>query len=120
VSPVPDDRDDCPNVPGPASNKGCPTDRDGDGVPDNLDKCPDIPGRIVNAGCPDPDRDKDGVPDDEDNCPDVPGPVGPPTTAARRQRLVRLPRSRTHLLRPRLRLQGRRPKPKRTSTNGPS
>lgn len=72
---VPDGRDDCPNVPGPASNNGCPVDTDGDGVIDDEDACPTIPGPAENNGCPyGLDTDKDGVPDSEDECPTVPGP----------------------------------------------
>jgi OOP family OmpA-OmpF porin len=48
---VPDDRDRCPDTPGPAELDGCP-DRDGDGIPDVEDKCPDQPGPAVNDGCP--------------------------------------------------------------------
>ena len=73
---VPDIDDLCPEVPGPASNHGCPimSDRDGDGVPDDIDRCPDQPGPKENFGCPWPDRDGDGVPDKDDKCPDQPGP----------------------------------------------
>ena len=74
---VPDIDDLCPEVPGPASNHGCPvmTDRDADGVPDDIDRCPDVPGPKENFGCPWADRDGDGVPDKDDKCPDVPGPA---------------------------------------------
>ena len=74
---VPDIDDLCPEVPGPASNHGCPvmSDRDGDGVPDDIDRCPDQPGPKENFGCPWGDRDGDGVLDNVDKCPDVPGPV---------------------------------------------
>ena len=74
---VPDIDDLCPDVPGPASNHGCPVfaDKDGDGVPDDIDRCPDVPGPKENFGCPWPDRDGDGVPDNKDMCPDVPGPA---------------------------------------------
>ena len=51
---VPNSRDLCPKVPGPAELDGCP-DRDGDGIPDREDKCPDEPGPPENAGCPLPD-----------------------------------------------------------------
>jgi len=73
---VPDIDDLCPEVPGPASNHGCPvfSDKDGDGVPDDIDRCPDVPGPPENFGCPWPDRDHDGVPDKDDECPDEPGP----------------------------------------------
>jgi outer membrane protein OmpA-like peptidoglycan-associated protein len=68
---VPDDRDRCPNDPGPAALEGCP-DRDGDGIPDYLDRCPDEKGPRELEGCP--DRDGDGVPDYMDRCPDEKGP----------------------------------------------
>jgi outer membrane protein OmpA-like peptidoglycan-associated protein len=55
------------------NGKGCPIDRDGDGVPDYLDKCPTVFGSITLDGCP--DRDHDYVADNEDACPDVPGLV---------------------------------------------
>jgi hypothetical protein len=75
---VPNDQDECPNRPGPASNDGCPAggddDRDGDGVPDSEDECPSVPGPPSNDGCP-IDTDGDGIPDDEDACPTVPGPA---------------------------------------------
>ena len=73
---VPDVEDFCPEVPGPASNHGCPLsgDRDRDGIPDDIDRCPDQPGPKENFGCPWPDRDRDGVPDKDDRCPDEPGP----------------------------------------------
>jgi OOP family OmpA-OmpF porin len=75
--------DRCPNIPGPASNFGCPvpqaTDKDGDGVPDELDKCPDQPedkdGFQDEDGCPDPDNDGDGLVDAVDRCPNVAGPI---------------------------------------------
>jgi len=68
---VPDDRDLCPDDPGPAALGGCP-DRDGDGIPDILDRCPDEKGPRELEGCP--DRDGDGVPDYMDRCPDEKGP----------------------------------------------
>jgi len=73
---VPDVEDFCPEVPGPASNHGCPLggDRDRDGVADDIDRCPDQPGPKENFGCPWPDRDRDGVADKDDRCPDEPGP----------------------------------------------
>ncbi|MFT7621052.1 MAG: outer membrane protein OmpA-like peptidoglycan-associated protein [Myxococcota bacterium] len=92
-----DDEDNCPDVPGVASAKGCP-DKDGDGFQDSVDKCPDVPGVESAKGCPDkdgdtlqdsvdrcpnvagpvenkgcPDRDGDGILDPDDTCPDVPG-----------------------------------------------
>ena len=73
---VPDVEDFCPEVPGPASNNGCPLsgDRDRDGISDDIDRCPDQPGPKENFGCPWPDRDRDGVADKDDRCPDEPGP----------------------------------------------
>jgi outer membrane protein OmpA-like peptidoglycan-associated protein len=73
---VPDVEDYCPEVPGPASNHGCPLsgDRDRDGITDDIDRCPDQPGPKENFGCPWPDRDRDGVADKDDRCPDEPGP----------------------------------------------
>jgi OOP family OmpA-OmpF porin len=71
---VPDADDACPDVPGPASQKGCPNpDTDGDGVPNAVDQCPTEPGKPELDGCP--DRDGDDVPDREDRCPDQPGPA---------------------------------------------
>lgn len=78
------DKDDqCPSLPGPVENKGCPLaapkDRDGDGILDPSDKCIDQPedfdGFQDEDGCPDPDNDADGVSDERDDCPMVPGPV---------------------------------------------
>lgn len=69
---IPDDEDDCPNVPGLAEFNGCP-DTDGDGIPDHLDLCPDIAGPASGKGCP--DSDGDGVIDPEDECPNLPGPA---------------------------------------------
>jgi hypothetical protein len=74
---IPNDRDDCPGQPGPASNDGCPLggddDRDNDGVPNDEDECPNTPGPPSNDGCP-LDTDGDGVLDTDDACPTVPGP----------------------------------------------
>jgi len=76
---VPDDRDRCPDVPGPRELDGCPPvpqdafDRDGDGVPDAEDRCPDVKGPRDLEGCP--DEDGDGVPDIDDKCPKEPGPA---------------------------------------------
>lgn len=70
---LPDSRDKCPELWGPAVSGGCPTDRDGDGVYDHNDRCVDVAGPAVLAGCPETDMDDDGVPDDEDDCPFVPG-----------------------------------------------
>ena len=72
---VPDATDKCPNEPGPASNQGCPVDTDKDGVPDSKDKCPNEPGPASNDGCPVKDADNDGVPDAQDNCPNEAGPA---------------------------------------------
>jgi OmpA-OmpF porin, OOP family len=76
-----DFEDECPDVPGLVSLRGCPppADRDGDGVLDDEDACPDTAGvrteDPATNGCPPPasDRDGDGVPDTDDACPDTPG-----------------------------------------------
>ncbi|MFT5433714.1 MAG: OOP family OmpA-OmpF porin, partial [Myxococcota bacterium] len=68
---IPDDRDDCPDVAGVESAKGCP-DRDGDGIKDSADACPDKAGPVATQGCP--DRDNDGIKDSADRCPDNKGP----------------------------------------------
>ena len=62
--------DQCPGVYG--ENQGCPPDSDGDGTADSSDQCPNVPGDVTNKGCPLSDRDGDGVPDDQDLCPDEP------------------------------------------------
>ncbi|MDX2161412.1 MAG: thrombospondin type 3 repeat-containing protein [bacterium] len=63
---IADIRDNCPFVPGPFSNRGCPletpvpsaasapsvADRDSDGVPDFVDNCPDQVGTGFTGGCP--------------------------------------------------------------------
>ena len=65
-----DRHDECPTVPGPIENRGCPWgDTDNDGVLDKDDKCPDVPGPVENEGCPWKDTDGDGVPDKDDKCP---------------------------------------------------
>jgi hypothetical protein len=69
---VPDDEDECPNIPGLAATKGCP-DSDGDGIPDHLDDCPTIAGLAQFKGCP--DSDLDGIPDNKDVCPYEAGPA---------------------------------------------
>ena len=78
------DKDDqCPSLPGPVENKGCPVeapkDRDGDGVLDPNDKCIDQPEDKDNFqdddGCPDPDNDNDGLMDSADKCPNEVGPI---------------------------------------------
>lgn len=67
-----DAEDDCPDVAGLASLKGCP-DKDGDGLTDAKDKCPDVAGLARYQGCPIPDTDKDGINDENDKCVTVPG-----------------------------------------------
>jgi outer membrane protein OmpA-like peptidoglycan-associated protein len=68
----PDDRDQCPDVPGVAPD-GCPLlDSDGDGFLDVDDQCPDVPG-VAPDGCPPPDSDGDGFLDPDDQCPNEPG-----------------------------------------------
>jgi outer membrane protein OmpA-like peptidoglycan-associated protein len=76
---IPDDKDACPDIPGPEKFLGCP-DRDGDEIADNVDRCPDVPedrdGNADEDGCPEEeDRDGDGILDQKDECPDVPGPI---------------------------------------------
>jgi OmpA-OmpF porin, OOP family len=52
-------------------------DKDGDGVPDDRDECPDLPedrdGVQDADGCPEDDADGDGILDTQDACPLVPG-----------------------------------------------
>lgn len=67
-----DSLDNCPDVAGIASLKGCP-DRDGDGITDADDKCPDVAGLARYNGCPIPDTDGDGINDEADKCPSVAG-----------------------------------------------
>jgi OmpA-OmpF porin, OOP family len=50
-------------------------DEDGDGIPDDADDCPEIPGPQDNDGCPEEDNDNDGIPDDKDKCPNAPETV---------------------------------------------
>jgi outer membrane protein OmpA-like peptidoglycan-associated protein len=69
---IPDNEDECPNIPGPKSTKGCP-DSDGDGIPDHLDDCPVTAGLEQFKGCPDTDH--DGIPDNKDVCPYDAGPA---------------------------------------------
>ena len=68
-------KDNCPNTPaGVAVDKnGCPLDRDHDGVADYIDDCADVAGLASLRGCP--DKDQDGIADKEDRCPDVFGSV---------------------------------------------
>jgi len=67
-----DTEDQCPDVAGLASLKGCP-DHDGDGIADINDKCPDMAGTAKYSGCPIPDTDKDAINDEEDRCPNLAG-----------------------------------------------
>ncbi|MDR1582441.1 MAG: thrombospondin type 3 repeat-containing protein [Prevotellaceae bacterium] len=69
---IPDNEDECPNIPGLAITKGCP-DNDGDKIPDHQDDCPTIFGLEQYKGCP--DSDLDGIPDNKDVCPYEAGPV---------------------------------------------
>lgn len=48
-------------------------DTDGDLVPDDVDECPNVPGTV--NGCPPPDTDIDGIYDEDDNCPTVANPL---------------------------------------------
>jgi OmpA-OmpF porin, OOP family len=84
---IPDDEDECPELPedrdGFEDEDGCPDfDDDDDGVPDDMDRCPgeveDADGFEDDDGCPDPDNDGDGVLDGDDACPDERGPPGGP------------------------------------------
>lgn len=78
---IPDDKDECPDVPGDVALKGCPDrddpmgDIDNDGVLNPADKCPDKGGPSWNKGCPvsDIDADGDGFPDKVDDCPYLKG-----------------------------------------------
>ncbi len=64
-----DKHDDCPDIPGPKENGGCPwEDEDEDGILDNVDKCPKEAGPEENNGCPWTDTDGDGVFDKDDIC----------------------------------------------------
>lgn len=65
-----DTDDKCPDIPGPASSKGCP-DSDGDGIIDLEDSCPDEIGPKYADGCPDTDMDR--IPDASDDCPEIAG-----------------------------------------------
>lgn len=69
-----DDVDNCPEIPGPVENNGCPwPDTDGDGLLDKDDNCPNEAGPQENNGCPWPDTDNDGILDKDDECPNIPG-----------------------------------------------
>ena len=63
---IPNEVDECPDVPGVAPH-GCP-DTDGDGFRDSEDACPEVPG-VAPDGCPAKDSDGDGIPDHLDDCP---------------------------------------------------
>lgn len=67
---VSDKMDECKNVPGIWTFKGCP-DTDNDGIKDTDDICPNEPGLAEFQGCPDKDGDK--IADKDDDCPDLPG-----------------------------------------------
>lgn len=70
---VMDSADKCPNTPkgAPVDKKGCPTDKDKDGVPDYKDQCVTPANVKVDAtGCA-IDSDGDGVSDADDQCPDT-------------------------------------------------
>ncbi|MDF2437407.1 MAG: hypothetical protein K0Q95_1783 [Bacteroidota bacterium] len=62
---TPDYQDNCIEIAGLASMKGCP-DKDFDGITDNEDRCPELAGSMELKGCP--DADKDGVADIDDKC----------------------------------------------------
>lgn len=57
---IPDEKDECPDEPGPRSNNGCPIeqkeqrdkDKDGDGIMDKEDECPNTFGVKEEKGCP--------------------------------------------------------------------
>jgi outer membrane protein OmpA-like peptidoglycan-associated protein len=67
---VSDELDECIDVPGVWTFRGCP-DTDEDGIPDATDDCPMEPGLEKFNGCP--DMDEDGIMDKEDDCPETPG-----------------------------------------------
>ncbi|WP_298494556.1 DUF5723 family protein [uncultured Algibacter sp.] len=70
-----DKLDDCPKIPGPISNNGCPVeDQDEDGILDDVDECPEVAGPEENKGCPWGDKDEDGMLDNVDECPEKAGP----------------------------------------------
>jgi len=74
---VADGGDKCPKTPkgAPVDKKGCPTDRDKDGVPDYKDRCVTPAGvKVDETGCA-IDSDGDGVSDADDQCPDTPAGV---------------------------------------------
>ena len=65
-----DEKDICPDIPGPIKLNGCP-DKDGDNIPDKDDSCPNESGLYELKGCPDKDGDK--IIDKNDLCPDKHG-----------------------------------------------
>jgi outer membrane protein OmpA-like peptidoglycan-associated protein len=67
---IPDIDDDCPTDSGLVELNGCP-DRDQDGITDRFDKCPDLFGELAFQGCP--DTDGDSIIDPEDKCPELAG-----------------------------------------------
>jgi outer membrane protein OmpA-like peptidoglycan-associated protein len=67
---IPDTRDDCPTDSGLVELNGCP-DRDQDGITDKYDVCPDLFGELAHQGCP--DTDGDSIIDPEDKCPELAG-----------------------------------------------
>lgn len=69
---TPDRDDQCPDLAGGISTKGCP-DTDSDGIVDREDACPAAAGVVRYNGCPVPDTDKDGINDEEDQCPQLAG-----------------------------------------------
>jgi outer membrane protein OmpA-like peptidoglycan-associated protein len=67
---VMDKMDECPKIPGPVENNGCPwPDTDGDTVLDKDDRCPEEAGEVENNGCPWEDTDGDSILDKDDVCP---------------------------------------------------
>ncbi len=67
---IADELDECPDVAGVPSARGCP-DQDGDGLADDKDRCPAKAGPVELTGCP--DGDGDGVADKDDRCPKLKG-----------------------------------------------
>lgn len=65
-----DVNDDCPADSGVIALRGCP-DRDQDEIIDKFDKCPDLFGSFAFGGCP--DTDGDSIIDPEDQCPELAG-----------------------------------------------
>jgi outer membrane protein OmpA-like peptidoglycan-associated protein len=67
---IPDSEDDCITVAGIAEFNGCP-DTDGDKIMDKNDDCPTVAGLPKFKGCP--DTDGDDIMDKEDDCPTIAG-----------------------------------------------